>query len=59
MHFHSPIDHVKQPLHKMGQVSDLSILVGEDGPVHRRQLGQTLQGILGHVGVFTNLSVYL
>lgn len=43
----------------MGHVGDLSTLIWEDRTVHRRQLGQALQGILGHVRVFTNLPVYL
>lgn len=43
----------------MGQVGDLGALIGEDGPVHGGQLGQALQGVLGHVRVLTNLPVYL
>lgn len=43
----------------MGQVGHLGTLIGEDGPVHGGQLGQALQGVLGHVGVLPNLPVYL
>lgn len=56
---HSPIDHTEQPLHQVGQVRDLSVLIWEYRPVHGGQLGQALKGILGHVRVLSNLPVYL
>lgn len=43
----------------MRQVRHLGALVGEDGPVHGCELGQALQGVLGHVRVLPDLPVYL
>lgn len=56
---HSPVDHAEQTLHQVSQVRHPGTLVREDGPVHGGQLGQALQGVLGHVRVLPDLPVHL
>lgn len=56
---HLPVDGVQQPLDEVCQVVNLGPFVREDGPVKRRQLGEALQGVLGHVRIFSDLPMYL
>lgn len=56
---HLPVDGAQEALDEVGQVVHLGALVGEDGAMQAGQLGEALQGVLGHVRVLPDFPVHL